>query len=178
LRKNNNQRRPAPTGPRLNGRIRITPVRVSLEDGTQLGVISTNDAIAKAQELGLDLVEVNANVRPPICKIIDHGKFLYDEKKRRNEAKKKQSKVQIKQVKLRPKTDTHDIQFKAKNARRFLEDGNKVQFEVRFRGRENAHPQTGRDVLDKIMLELVDIAKLERAARYENKVMTMMVGPK
>jgi len=162
----------------MNERIRISPVRVSLEDGTQLGVIPTEEALAKAKDLGVDLVEVNPNVRPPICKIIDYGKFLYDEKKRKNEAKKKQTKVQLKQIKLRPKTDTHDIAFKAKNARKFLEDGNKVQFEVRFRGRENAHPETGRAILDKMMQELVDVAKLERAARYENRVMTMMVGPK
>lgn len=128
--------------------------------------------------MGLDLVEISPDVKPPICKIIDYGKFLYDEKKRRSAAKKNQTKVELKVIKLRPKTDVHDIGFKSKNARKFLEAGNKVQFEVRFRGRENAHPNMGRIVLDKIMAELVDIAKLERAARYENRVMTMTVGPK
>ncbi len=138
----------------------------------------TDEARRKAEDMGLDLVEVSPNVRPPVCKIIEFGKHKYDEKKRKNEAKKNQARVELKHIKLRPKTDIHDIAFKAKNARKFLEDGNRVQFEVRFRGRENAHPRTGRDVLDKIMKQLADVAKLERAARYENRVMTMMVGPK
>jgi translation initiation factor IF-3 len=153
-------------------------VRVALEDGTQLGVIPTDEARAKAAELGLDLVEVSPHARPPVCKIMDFGKHKYDEKKRKNEAKKKQSRVELKQIKFRPKTDKHDIDFKAKNARKFLEEGNKVQFSVLFRGRENAHPETGRAVLDKVMGELVDVAKLERAARYDNRVMTMTVAPK
>lgn len=149
-----------------------------LEDGTQLGVMSSREANAKAEELGLDLVEVSPNVRPPVCKIIDYGRYKYAEKKRKNEAKKNQTKVELKQIKLRPKTDVHDIAFKARNARKFLEDGNKVQFDVRFRGRENAHPETGRRILDTLMKELVDVAKLERAARYENRVMSMTVSPK
>jgi len=162
----------------MNKSIRVASVRVSLADGTPLGIMSADDARAKAEEMGLDLVEISPDVRPPVCRIVDYGKYLYDEKKRKNIAKKKQTKVELKVIKLRPKTDVHDISFKAKHARRFLEDGNKVQFEVRFKGRENAHPQTGRAVLDKIMAELVDIVKLERAARYENRVMTMLVGPK
>ena len=109
---------------------------------------------------------------------IDFGKHKYEEKKRKSEAKRKQSTVELKQIKLRPKTDVHDIAFKSKNARRFLEEGNRVQFDVRFRGRENAHPQTGRVILDKVMAELVDVAKIDRAARYENRVMTMIVSPK
>jgi translation initiation factor IF-3 len=174
-----NERRPRrPVGPRMNKSIRVASVRVALADGTQLGIMPTNEARAKAEEMGLDLVEISPEVKPPVCKIIDYGKYLYDEKKRKNAAKKKQTKVELKQIKLRPKTDVHDIAFKARNARKFLEDGNKVQFEVRFRGRENAHPKTGRAILDKMMAELVDIAKLERAARYENRVMTMMIGPK
>jgi translation initiation factor IF-3 len=151
---------------------------VVLEDGTQLGVMSSREANAKAEELGLDLVEVSPNVRPPVCKIIDYGRYKYAEKKRKNEAKKNQTKVELKQIKLRPKTDVHDIAFKARNARKFLEDGNKVQFDVRFRGRENAHPETGRRILDTLMKELVDVAKLDRAARYENRVMSMTVSPK
>ena len=149
-----------------------------MADGTQLGVIPTDEAREKADELGLDLVEVSPSIRPPVCKIIDYGKYKYDEKKKQNAAKKAQSKVELKQIKLRPKTDKHDIAFKAAHARRFLEDGNKVKFEVRFRGRENAHPDTGRDVLDKVMREIVDVAKLERAAHYENRIMTMIVAPK
>lgn len=162
----------------MNKSIRVTPVRVILADGTQLGVIEIKEALAKAEELGLDLVEVNARERPPICRIVDYGKYKYEEKKKQNEAKKKQQKVELKEIKLRPKTDVHDIEFKARNARKFLEAGNKVQFSVRFRGRENAHPETGRAILDKMMVHLVDVAKLERAAKYENRVMTMMVAPK
>ena len=172
------EKRPRSVGPRTNGSIRVAEVRVVMHDGTQLGVMSSSEARAKAEELDLDLVEVSPNVKPPVCKIIDYGKYLYEEKKKKAEAKKNQTKVELKVIKLRPKTDVHDIGFKSKNARKFLEEGNKVQFEVRFRGRENAHPQTGRAVLDKMMAELVDIAKLERAARYENRVMTMMIGPK
>jgi translation initiation factor IF-3 len=162
----------------MNERIRVSPVRVVLDDGTQLGVLPTDEARAKAREMGLDLVEISPNARPPVCKIIDAGKWKYEQSKKQREAKKNATKVELKQIKLRPKTDLHDIAFKAKNARRFLEEGNKVQFEVRFRGRENAHPETGRAALDKIMLELVDIAKLERMPRYENRVMTMIIAPK
>lgn len=162
----------------MNGNIRISPVRVVLADGTQLGVMPTDDARAKALEMGMDLVEVSPQVRPPVCKIMDYGKFKYDEKKKKAEAKKKQNRTELKQIKLRPKTDTHDLDFKVKNARKFLEEGNKVQFEVRFRGRENAHPETGKDILDRAMRELADVAKLERFPRYENKAMIMIVAPK
>lgn len=149
-----------------------------MEDGEQLGVIPTEEALAKARELGLDLLEVSPNARPPVCKIIDAGKWKYEQAKKQREAKRNQTTCEMKQIKLRPKTDAHDIQFKAKHAKRFLEDGNKVEFVVRFRGRENAHPETGKAALDKVMLELVDIAKLERMPKYENRVMTMVVAPK
>ena len=178
MRRTRNEKGPRNNGPRMNRSIRVASVRVAMADGTQLGIMDTKEAIAKAEELGLDLVEVNASVRPPVCKIIDYGKYKYDEKKKKSEAKRKQAKVELKQIKLRPLTDVHDIAFKAKNARKFLEDGNRVQFDVRFRGRENAHPETGRKILDKIMEQLIDVAKLERAAKYENRVMTMTVGPK
>ena len=135
----------------MNRRIRITPVRVVLEDGTQLGVIPTDEALAKAEEMGLDLLEISPNARPPVCKIIDAGKWKYEQSKKDREAKKNATNVQLKQIKLRPKTDEHDIAFKTRHAKRFLEEGNKVQFVVRFRGRENAHPETGRAALDKIM---------------------------
>ena len=162
----------------MNERIRISPVRVVLEDGTQLGVIPTDEARAKAREMGLDLLEVSPNARPPVCKIIDAGKWKYEQSKRQREAKKNATKIELKQIKLRPKTDAHDMDFKCRHARRFLEEGNKVQFVVRFRGRENAHPETGRAALDKMMSQLVDIAKLESVPRYENRVMTMIVAPK
>ena len=162
----------------MNERIRISPIRVVMEDGSQLGVISTDEALAKARELGLDLVEISPTARPPVCKIIDAGKWKYDQSKKAAEAKRNASKVEVKQIKLRPKTDDHDIAFKAKHARRFLDEGNKVLFQVRFRGRENAHPETGRFALERIMQELTDVAKLERAPKYENRVMTMTIGPK
>ncbi len=162
----------------MNHRIRISPIRVVMEDGTQLGVIPTEEALAKARELGLDLLEISPNARPPVCKIIDAGRWKYDQSKKQREAKKNATKVELKQIKLRPKTDEHDIAFKARHARRFLEEGNKVQFVVRFRGRENAHPETGRAALDKIMHSLVDLAKLEQMPKYENRVMTMTVAPK
>lgn len=162
----------------MNERIRISPVRVVLEDGTQLGVIETDEARAKAREMGLDLLEISPNARPPVCKITDAGKWKYEQSKKARAAKLNATKCELKQIKLRPKTDDHDIDFKTRHARRFLEDGNKVQFVVRFRGRENAHPETGRAALDKILKELVDLAKLERAPQYENRVMTMTVAPK
>jgi len=162
----------------MNERIRVSPVRVVLADGTQLGVMPTDEARAKARELGLDLLEVSPNARPPVCKIIDAGKWKYDQSKKQREAKKKATVVEVKQIKLRPKTDEHDIAFKSRHARRFLEAGNKVQFIVRYRGRENAHPETGRAALDRIMQELVDVAKLEQMPRYENRTMTMVIAPK
>lgn len=162
----------------MNHRIRVSPVRVVLEDGTQLGVIPTDEARAKAREMGLDLLEVSPHARPPVCKIIDAGKWKYNQSKKQREAKKNATKIELKQIKLRPKTDDHDIDFKCRHARRFLEEGNKVQFIVRFRGRENAHPETGKAALDKMMLELQDIAKQETAPRYENRTMTMIVAPK
>ena len=162
----------------MNERIRISPVRVVLEDGTQLGVVPTVEALEKAREMGLDLLEISPSARPPVCKIIDAGKWKYQQAKNKREAKKNATTTEVKQIKLRPKTDDHDIEFKTRHARRFLEDGNKVQLVVRFRGRENAHPETGRAALEKIVANLVDIAKLEQAPRYENRTMSMMLAPK
>lgn len=149
-----------------------------LADGTQLGIMETPDALAKAQDMGLDLLEIAPNARPPVCKIIDAGKWKYEEAKLKRENKKKQSHQELKQIKLRPKTGDHDLEFKTRHARRFLEEGNKVQFVVRFRGRENVHPETGKAALDKIMANLTDVARLERMPVYENRMMTMMVAPK
>jgi len=147
-------------------------------DGQQLGVMPTKKALGLAEDQGLDLVEVSSNTRPPVCKIIDYGRWKYDEKKKKNEQKKKALRVETKQIKFRPKTDVHDLEFKTKNARKFLEEGYRVQFEVRFRGRENAHPSTGKDLLDRVLAMLVDVAKLEQTAIYQNRSMTMIVSPK
>src|SRR5262249_43153355 len=126
---------------RVNHRIRVPEVRVIDANGEMLGVLSTHEALRRAQDQGLDLVEVNPKAEPPVCKILDFGKYKYEEKKKAGEAKRKQTVVEIKEIKLRPKTDDHDIAFKTKAARRFLEAGHKVKFTVRFRGREITHPE-------------------------------------
>jgi translation initiation factor IF-3 len=167
-----------PEGPRVNHRIRISPIRVVMEDGTQLGVIPTNEALAKAEELGLDLVEISPTAQPPVCKIIDFGKYKYDLAKKASEAKRNSFQSELKQIRFRPKTEEHDMAFKIKNSREFIEEGHKVQFEVRFRGRENAHPDVGKLVLDRVAKELMDIAKLVSIPRYEGKSMTMIMAPK
>lgn len=143
-----------------------------------LGVMQTQDALRKAREQGLDLVEINPKASPPVCKILDFGKFKYDEKKKAREAKRKQSTVEVKEVKLRPKTDDHDLDFKARAARRFLEAGNKVKFTVRFRGREITHPEKAREQLEWIQRQCLDIANTEGRASMEGRTMTMMMAPK
>lgn len=153
-------------------------MRVVTEDGDQLGVLPIAEALEKAEELGLDLLEISPTTKPPVCKIIDAGKWKYQQSRNKREAKRNSHTTELKQIKLRPKTDDHDIDFKARHARRFIEEGNKVQFMVRFRGRENAHPETGRTALHKIMASLTEIAKLERMPKYENRVMTMIIAPK
>lgn len=153
-------------------------MRVVTEDGEQLGVLPIAEALEKAEEAGLDLLEISPTTKPPVCKIIDAGKWKYQQSRNKREAKRNSHTTELKQIKLRPKTDDHDIEFKARHARRFIEEGNKVQFMVRFRGRENAHPETGRTALQKIMASLTEIAKLERMPKYENRVMTMIIAPK
>lgn len=177
MRRKRSHRSSRNSGPRINRRIRVSPVRVVLEDGTQLGIIPTQEALAKAEELGLDLLEIAPNSHPPVCKIIDAGKWKYEQAKLARETKRNQVRRETKQIKLRPKTNEHDLAFKTKHARRFLDEGNKVQFVVRYRGRENAHPETGRLALDKILASLSDF-RLERMPKYENRVMTMMIAPK
>lgn len=162
----------------MNKSIRVSPVRVVTEDGEQLGVLPIAEALAKAEEAGLDLLEISATTKPPICKIIDAGRWKYQQARNKRTAKRNSHTTELKQIKLRPKTDEHDIAFKTRHALRFLEAGNKVQFMVRFRGRENAHPETGRTALQKIMAGLTEVAKLERMPKYENRVMTMTIAPK
>src|SRR6187549_971374 len=142
---------------RINHRIRVPEVRVVAEDGSNLGVLSTEAALRRAQEVGLDLVEVNPKATPPVCKILDFGKFKYEEKKRQREAKRKQTVVEVKEIKLRPKTDDHDLETKVRAARRFIEAGNKVKFTVRFRGREIAHPQRAQMQLEYLREKSDDI---------------------
>jgi translation initiation factor IF-3 len=163
---------------RVNHRIRVPEVRVVLDDGSQLGVMPTSEALKAAEGRGLDLVEVNPKSVPPVCKILDFGRFKYEEKKRQSEAKRKQTVVELKEVKLRPKTDDHDLQVKVRAARRFLESGNKVKFTVRFRGREITHPQRAQMQLDWLIEQLTDLANVEQRPQMEGRTMSAIVGPK
>lgn len=163
---------------RINHRIRVPEVRVVLDDGTMLGVMSTQEALRKAEERNLDLVEINPKSNPPVCKILDFGKYKYEEKKRASEAKKKQTVVELKEVKLRPKTDDHDLEVKVRAARRFLTSGNKVKFTVRFRGREITHPERARMQLDAIMEQITDLANLEQRPTMEGRTMSLIIAPK
>ncbi|MAQ16976.1 MAG: translation initiation factor IF-3 [Sandaracinus sp.] len=165
-------------GQRVNHRIRVPEVRVINANGEQLGVISTDEARRIAAEQELDLVEVNPKARPPVCKIMDYGRFKYEEKKKQAEAKKRQTQVELKEIKLRPKTDDHDIAFKVKHVRRFLEEGNKVKLTVRFRGREITHPETAKRQIDLIIDEVEDICLVESAGRMEGRTMTAILAPK
>jgi len=163
---------------RVNHRIRVPEVRVVLDDGSQLGVMPTSEALKAAEGRGLDLVEVNPKSMPPVCKILDFGRYKYEEKKRASDAKRKQTIVELKEVKLRPKTDDHDLQVKVRSARRFLESGNKVKFTVRFRGREITHPQRAQMQLDWLVEQLTDLANVEQRPQMEGRTMSAIVGPK
>ncbi len=143
-----------------------------------MGVLAIDQALSLAEEHGLDLVEVSPNSEPPVCRIMDYGKYKYQQAKRASEAKKKQVKVEIKEVKMRPKTEEHDFLFKMKHARRFLEEGNKVKLTIMFRGRENAHPEQGMQQLEKAIEALKDIGQVEAQPSKMGRFMTMMVGPK
>lgn len=172
------RQRAAFTGPRTNHRIRVPEVRVIGAEGEMLGVIPTHEALRLAKEKELDLVEVNPKAMPPVCKIMDFGKFKYEEKKRENEAKKRQIQVELKEVKLRPKTDEHDMDVKIRHVRRFLEEGNKVKVTCRFRGREITHPETAERQLVQMIEAVKDIGVIEQSPRMEAKTMTILVAPK
>ena len=163
---------------RVNHRIRVPEVRVIDADGSMLGVLQTHEALKKAQDQGLDLVEVNPKAEPPVCKILDFGKYKYEEKKKQAQARRNQSVVEIKEIKLRPKTDDHDIAFKVKAARRFLEAGHKVKFTVRFRGREITHPEKAHEQLDVILKALEDVGNIETRPSMEARAMSLIVAPK
>jgi translation initiation factor IF-3 len=163
---------------RINQRIRVPEVRVIGEDGEMLGILQTHEALRRAQERGLDLVEVNPKADPPVCKILDYGKFKYDEKKKARETRIKTAAFEIKEIKLRPKTDDHDLDFKTRAAQQFLEAGHKVKFTVRFRGREITHPQVAQEQLDRIVSKLEEIAVIEVRPAMEQRTMTLLVAPK
>jgi translation initiation factor IF-3 len=163
---------------RVNKAILAKEVRVIGEDGKQLGIMPTHIAIRIAEEKGLDLVEVNPKGSPPVCKIIDHGRFKYEEARKKRSAKKKQSTITIKEVKLRPKTDKHDLDVKIRATQRFLADGNKTKLVIIFRGREIVHPETGKAVLLKVLTELEEYAVVEQLPSMEGRRMTMIIAPK
>ncbi|MBX3444334.1 MAG: translation initiation factor IF-3 [Planctomyces sp.] len=163
---------------RVNEQIRIAQVRVVDQNGNMLGIIPTADALRTAQEAGLDLVEVAPNERPPVCRILDYGKFKYEQKKK-TQKNQKSHQVQLKEIRLRPKTGEHDIQFKTKQARTFLEERDKVKLSVVFRGRENAHHDRGREILQNIIAALEDVAKIEKAPQMEGgRSMMAILTPK
>ena len=163
---------------RVNHRIRVPEVLVIGADGGKLGVLQTHEALRMAQEQGLDLVEINPKADPPVCKILDFGKYKYEEKKKAAQARRNQAIVEIKEIKLRPKTDDHDINFKIKAARRFIEGGHKVKFTVRFRGREITHPEKAHEQLDIILKAIEDLANLETRPMMEARAMSVIVAPK
>jgi translation initiation factor IF-3 len=163
---------------RVNRQIRISPIRVIAADGSQLGILEVERALAIAEEQGLDLVEVAPMARPPVARIMDYGKFKFEQAKQARQAKKKQHVIQLKEVKFRPGIDEHDFTTKTRHARRFLEEGNKVKVTLMFRGRQISHPELGRQVVDRVAVELADLAKIEADARLEGKAMTMILTPK
>ena len=162
---------------RINERIRAREIRVVDSDGSQLGVMSPYDAIQRAQERGLDLVEVAPNANPPVCRIMDYGKYKYELKKKAAASKAKAHAAILKEVKLRPRTDDHDLDFKLKNARRFLIEGDKVKVTLMFRGREIVHTELGREQMDKVKEILADIAAVENPPRMEGRFLSMILVP-
>jgi len=162
---------------RTNRRIRAREVRVVGPAGEQLGVLTIEAALEKANEAGMDLVEVNPMAKPPVCKIMDYGRFKYEEKKRASEAKKKQVVVHLKEVKLRPKTEEHDYEFKVRNVKRFLEEGNKARITIMFRGREITHKEIGQQILDDVVKDVKDVGVVEQVPRMEGRQMFMILAP-
>ena len=160
-----------PAGPRTNRAIRVPEVRLIDEDGTQLGVVPIAQALEMARQKDLDLVEVAANASPPVCKLLDYGRFKYEQTKKEREAKKHQHATELKELRLRPGTDDHDVDVRARSARRFIEEGHKVRLLVRFRGREAAHPEIARAQIDRIVRSLGDIAIVEQGPMMEGRAM-------
>ncbi|HEX5438587.1 MAG TPA: translation initiation factor IF-3 [Gemmatimonadaceae bacterium] len=163
---------------RVNRQIRISPLRVIAPDGSQMGILDLDSALAAAETQGLDLVEVAPMARPPVVRIMDYGKFKFDQAKLARQAKKKQHVIHLKEVKYRPGIDDHDFETKTRHARRFLADGNKVKVTMMFRGRQVAHPELGKDVLDRVSGELADVGKVETDPKLEGKNMTMILAPR
>ena len=171
------QRKTRPRGPRANYRINSPEVQVINSSGENLGILKINEAIHLAKEAGLDLIEIAPNAKPPVCKIIDMGKYKYDTQKKANKAKKKQKKIEIKEIKLRPVTEIHDYNFKLKHAQKFLSKGDKVKFTIKFKGRELQHSNLGSDLMVKIQEDIKLVGKVEMSPKFDGKQMIMVVQP-
>ena len=171
------QRKTKPKGPRSNNRITSPDVQVIGHDGENLGILNLNDAINRAKDVGLDLIEIAPNTKPPVCKIMDMGKYKYDAQKKANKAKKKQKKIELKEIKLRPVTEVHDYNFKIKNAQKFIVKGDKVKFTIRFKGRELQHSNLGSDLMEKIKVDMQQIGRVELEPKFDGKQMIMVIQP-
>ena len=169
---------PSRDGPRINTQITVPTVRLVKEDGTMVGVTPIREALAMAADAGLDLVEISPNAEPPVCKILDFGKFKYEIQKKRNEARKKQKVIDVKEIKLRPGIDEHDYEVKMRAVTRFLEEGDKVKVTMRFRGREMVHQELGAQVLEKVRTQFDAAAKVEQMPRLEGRQMVMVLAPR
>jgi translation initiation factor IF-3 len=165
------------TGPRINEKIRVPEIRLIGADGENVGVVTPERAMGMAEEAGLDLVEISPNANPPVCKIMDYGKYKYEQQKRESEARKKQKVIEVKEVKFRPNTDTHDYDVKMRNVFRFLENGDKVKITLRFRGREMAHQDLGRELLQRVAEDIKEIGKVENMPKMEGRQMIMIIAP-
>ena len=171
------QRRSKPQGPKANERIKALDVQVIGSDGNNLGVMQLKQAIQQARDEGLDLIEISPNANPPVCKIMDMGKYKYDAQKKANLAKKKQKIISLKEIKMRPVTETHDYEFKVKNAKKFISKGDKVKFTIRFKGRELQHSHLGNELMGKIKEDMKDIGRVELQPKFDGKQMIMVIQP-
>ncbi|MEX2630947.1 MAG: translation initiation factor IF-3 [Tistlia sp.] len=169
---------PSRDGPRVNRQIDVTSVRLIDAEGENLGVVPIREALMRAEDVGLDLVEISPQADPPVCKILDFGRFKYEAQKRANEARKKQKTIELKEIKMRPNIDDHDYEVKMRAINRFLGEGDKVKVTLRFRGREMAHQELGLNLLFKVRDEIAEIAKVEQTPKLEGRQMTMVVAPR
>ena len=165
------------TGPRVNENIICPEVRLIGSDGDNVGVVSPEKALELSEEAGLDLVEISPNASPPVCKIMDYGKYKYEQQKRESEARKNQKIIEVKEIKFRPGTDIHDYEVKMRSVTKFLEKGDKVKITMRFRGREMAHQELGRELLERVAADIEAYGKIENIPKMEGRQMTMMIGP-
>ena len=169
---------PDKSGPRANEDIRVPQVRLIAADGSQVGVVAIQAALRAAEESGLDLVEISPNADPPVCKLLDYGKFKYEAQKKANEARKRQKTIDVKEIKMRPNIDDHDYKVEMRAMNKFIGEGDKVKFTIRFRGRELAHPEIGRKLLDRIREDADEVAKIESMAKMEGRQMIMVIAPR